>query len=177
MQDLCRSPNDINSAVRDTNPCFHTFSLLTPFLPVNASVQLQQVRPVPRRVRGGRYDGRPPRKRIQHIHDAGVYFAAFDSCHDDEDNVNLNSYRRVSLRMGRVNMLRFPKRIYLFNVFCSKQFSWYSTPAPQLFPLYPSWSPLANGVFVPPKSQHGAKMTKRLVKMIMEDPGITSIKP
>ena len=36
---------------------------------------------------------------------------------------NLNSYRRVSLRMGRVNMLRFSKRIYLFNVFCSKQFS------------------------------------------------------
>ena len=48
-------------------------------------MQLQQVRPVPRRVRGGRYDGRPPRKRIQHIHDAGVYF---DSCHDDDDNVN-----------------------------------------------------------------------------------------
>ena len=40
-----------------------------------------------------------------------------------EEEGNLNSYRRVSLRMGRVNMLRFPKRIYLFNVFCSKQFS------------------------------------------------------
>ena len=31
-----------------------------------------------------------------------------------------------------------------------KQLSWYSTPAPQLSPLYPSPSPLANGVFVPP---------------------------
>ena len=57
-------------------------------------MQLQQVRPVPRRVRGGRYDGRPPRKRIQHIHDAGVYFAAFDSCHDDEDNVNFVKKKR-----------------------------------------------------------------------------------
>ena len=31
-----------------------------------------------------------------------------------------------------------------------KQLSWYSTPVPQLSPLYPSPSPLANGVFVPP---------------------------